>query len=85
MFPRQAPPKAGRERGNGRSHGQRGIEARTIPLVSRRAGWASKAPVTKIIAITGGSGAGKTTVARALARLWGAGAVVVATIGRPDQ
>jgi uridine kinase len=32
----------------------------------------------KIIAITGGSGAGKTTVARALARRLGAGAVVVA-------
>lgn len=46
-------------------------------LLCLRAG-ASKAPVTKIIAITGGSGAGKTTVARALARLLGAGAVVVA-------
>lgn len=32
----------------------------------------------KIIAITGGSGAGKTTLARALARQLGAGAVVVA-------
>lgn len=34
--------------------------------------------MTKLIAITGGSGAGKTTVARALARRLGAGAVVVA-------
>jgi len=34
--------------------------------------------VTKLIAITGGSGAGKTTVARALARHLGAGAVVIA-------
>lgn len=34
--------------------------------------------MTRIIAITGGSGAGKTTIARALARLIGAGAVVVA-------
>lgn len=34
--------------------------------------------MTKIIAITGGSGAGKTTVARALARKLGAGAVVIA-------
>jgi len=34
--------------------------------------------VSKLIAITGGSGAGKTTVARALARLLGAGAVVIA-------
>lgn len=32
----------------------------------------------KIIAITGGSGAGKTTIARALARIKGAGAVVIA-------
>lgn len=36
------------------------------------------ASMTRIIAITGGSGAGKTTVARALARRLGAGAVVVA-------
>ena len=34
--------------------------------------------MTRIIAITGGSGAGKTTIARALARLIGAGAVDVA-------
>lgn len=34
--------------------------------------------MTKIIAITGGSGAGKTTIARALARKIGAGAVVIA-------
>jgi uridine kinase len=34
--------------------------------------------MTRLIAITGGSGAGKTTVARALARKFGAGAVVVA-------
>lgn len=34
--------------------------------------------MTKLIAITGGSGAGKTTVARALARHIGAGAVVIA-------
>jgi uridine kinase len=34
--------------------------------------------MTRIIAITGGSGAGKTTTARALARLIGAGSVVVA-------
>jgi uridine kinase len=34
--------------------------------------------MTKLIAITGGSGAGKTTVARALARRLGAGSVVVA-------
>lgn len=34
--------------------------------------------MTKLIAITGGSGAGKTTVARALARRLGAGAVVLA-------
>lgn len=34
--------------------------------------------MTKLIAITGGSGAGKTTVARALARKLGAGAVVIA-------
>lgn len=34
--------------------------------------------MTKLIAITGGSGAGKTTVARALAHQLGAGAVVIA-------
>lgn len=34
--------------------------------------------MTKLIAITGGSGAGKTTVARALARKLGAGAIVIA-------
>lgn len=34
--------------------------------------------MTKIIAITGGSGAGKTTVARALTQRLGAGAVVIA-------
>jgi uridine kinase len=34
--------------------------------------------MTKLIAITGGSGAGKTTVAHALARKLGAGAVVIA-------
>jgi uridine kinase len=34
--------------------------------------------MTKLIAITGGSGAGKTTVARALSRRLGAGAVVIA-------
>jgi uridine kinase len=39
---------------------------------------ARAAHMTRIIAITGGSGAGKTTIARALARQLGAGAVVVA-------
>lgn len=34
--------------------------------------------MTRIVAITGGSGAGKTTIARALARFLGAGAVVIA-------
>lgn len=34
--------------------------------------------MTRIIAITGGSGAGKTTIAQALARQLGAGAVVIA-------
>jgi uridine kinase len=34
--------------------------------------------MTRILAITGGSGAGKTTVARALARRLGAGATVIA-------
>lgn len=34
--------------------------------------------MTKLIAITGGSGAGKTTVANALARRLGAGAIVIA-------
>lgn len=34
--------------------------------------------MTKIIAITGGSGAGKTTIAHALARRLGAGSVVIA-------
>jgi uridine kinase len=34
--------------------------------------------MTKLIAITGGSGAGKTTIAHALARRLGAGAVVIA-------
>lgn len=34
--------------------------------------------MTKLIAITGGSGAGKTTIAQALARRFGAGAVVIA-------
>ncbi|HYD87204.1 MAG TPA: uridine kinase [Vitreimonas sp.] len=34
--------------------------------------------MTTLIAITGGSGAGKTTIARALARQLGAGAVVIA-------
>ena len=34
--------------------------------------------MTRIIAITGGSGAGKTTIARALARRMGASAVVIA-------
>lgn len=34
--------------------------------------------MTRIVAITGGSGAGKTTIARALARITGAGAVVIA-------
>jgi len=34
--------------------------------------------VTKIVAITGGSGAGKSTIAQALARRIGAGAVVIA-------
>jgi uridine kinase len=34
--------------------------------------------VTRLVAITGGSGAGKTTIAHALARRLGAGAVVIA-------
>jgi uridine kinase len=34
--------------------------------------------MTRLIAITGGSGAGKTTVARALARQLGAGSIVIA-------
>lgn len=37
-----------------------------------------KAPMAQIVAITGGSGAGKTTIAQALAKRLGAGAVVIA-------
>jgi uridine kinase len=50
------------------------LDARQHHLIARE----RLTTVTKIIAITGGSGAGKTTVARALARKLGAGAVVIA-------